>query len=120
MRATIAADLATSRWDSVAVDTASVRVRVAGGLAAYFGIDPTLVRVGFVVAAVMGWGILAYVVLWIVLPKGESTPAARPMFGHGSSALHIAEERFARGRNFLRQQALPVIGHGIPLMVISG
>jgi phage shock protein C len=60
---------------------------VAGGLAAYFGIDAMLVRVLFVVAIVMGWGILAYIILWIVLPKGPgSTPAVR-----------IAEERFARG-----------------------
>src|SRR6185369_4372032 len=33
MDATIAADLATSRWDSVAVDTASVRATITGGLA---------------------------------------------------------------------------------------
>ena len=33
MRASIAADLSTSRWDSVAVDTASVRVTIAGGVA---------------------------------------------------------------------------------------
>jgi phage shock protein PspC (stress-responsive transcriptional regulator) len=60
---------------------------VAGGLAAYFGIDPTLVRVAWVIAAIMGWGILAYVILWIVLPKGPmSTPAVR-----------LAEERYARG-----------------------
>ncbi len=32
MRSTIAADLATSRWDSVAVDTASVRVTISDGL----------------------------------------------------------------------------------------
>ena len=60
---------------------------VAGGVAAYFGLDPTLVRVAWVVAAIMGWGILAYVILWIVLPQG---PAATP-------AVRIAEERFARG-----------------------
>jgi phage shock protein C len=60
---------------------------VAGGVAAYFGLDPTLVRVAWVVAAFMGWGILAYVILWIVLPQG---PAATP-------AVRIAEERFARG-----------------------
>ena len=60
---------------------------VAGGVAAYFGIDPTLVRVGFVVAALMGWGILAYIILWIALPAGAPvTPAMR-----------IAEERYARG-----------------------
>jgi phage shock protein C len=60
---------------------------VCGGLAAYFGIDATLVRVGFVVAALMGWGVLAYIILWIVLPSGpSSTPSIR-----------VAEERFARG-----------------------
>lgn len=60
---------------------------VAGGLAAYFGVDPTLVRVLWVVALLMGWGFLAYVILWIVLPKGQgSTPAVR-----------LAEERYARG-----------------------
>jgi phage shock protein PspC (stress-responsive transcriptional regulator) len=60
---------------------------VAGGMAAYFGVDPTLVRVLWVVAGLMGWGIVAYVVFWIVLPQGPtSTPAIR-----------LAEERFARG-----------------------
>ena len=33
MRTSIAADLSTSRWDSVAVDTASVRATIAGGMA---------------------------------------------------------------------------------------
>src|SRR6266550_8808021 len=71
---------------------------VAGGIARYFGIDPVLVRVGFVVAGLMGWGVLLYIVLWIVLPRGESTPPANPPFGGGSSsAVRIAEERFARG-----------------------
>ena len=47
---------------------------VCGGLAAHFGIDATLVRVGCVIAALMGWGILAYVILWIVLPTGAPSP----------------------------------------------
>jgi phage shock protein C len=60
---------------------------VAGGMAAYFGVDPVLVRVLWVVAGLMGWGLIAYVVLWIVLPRGPgSTPAVR-----------LAEERYARG-----------------------
>ena len=72
---------------------------VCGGVARYFGVDPVLVRVAFVVMAFMGFGVLLYIVLWIVLPKGESTPPAQPMFGgHGStSAIRVAEERFARG-----------------------
>ena len=60
---------------------------IAGGMAAYFGVDPTLVRVLWVIAALMGWGLLAYLILWIVVPKGPgSTPAMR-----------LAEERYARG-----------------------
>jgi phage shock protein C len=47
---------------------------VAGGMAAYFGLDPTLVRVGWVVAGIMGWGLIAYGILWLVLPQGESSP----------------------------------------------
>src|SRR5437899_3739451 len=70
---------------------------VAGGIARYFGIDPVLVRVGFVVAAFMGFGILVYIVLWIVLPRGESTPPGQPLFGRTSPAVGIAEDRFARG-----------------------
>ena len=68
---------------------------VAGGIAEYFSFDPTLIRIAFVVAAFMGWGLIAYVVLWIVLPRGQ--PGV-PVQGPGtSSAVRIAEERFARG-----------------------
>jgi phage shock protein C len=65
---------------------------VCGGLAAYFGLDSTLVRILYFVALVLpgGIGVLPYIVLWIVLPEDEGEP--RP-----SSALTIAEERYARG-----------------------
>jgi phage shock protein C len=61
---------------------------VAGGIAQRLGVNPTLVRLAWVLSAFFGgFGILAYVVLWIVLPKGTAhIPATR-----------IAEERFARG-----------------------
>ena len=43
---------------------------VAGGLATYFSIDPILVRVIFVLVSLMhGLGILAYIILWIVIPE---------------------------------------------------
>ena len=47
---------------------------VAGGMAAYFDVDATLVRALWVVAALMGWGLIAYVVLWIMLPQGPGSP----------------------------------------------
>jgi phage shock protein C len=43
---------------------------VAGGLAIYFDIDPTIVRVLFVITIFIGGGgILAYIILWIVVPE---------------------------------------------------
>jgi phage shock protein C len=42
---------------------------VCGGIAEYFDIDPTLIRIAFVAAALLsGVGILLYIVLWMVLP----------------------------------------------------
>ncbi len=67
---------------------------VAGGIAEYFGMDPALIRIAFVIATFMGFGVLAYIVLWIVLPRG--TPGV-PVTRHGSPAVRIAEERYARG-----------------------
>lgn len=69
---------------------------VCGGIAEYFGIDPILVRIGFLLAALMGWGILLYVILWIVLPKDQPSGAA-PSRGRASPAVRIAEDRYARG-----------------------
>jgi phage shock protein C len=43
---------------------------VCGGLAQYFNADPTLIRVLFVVLALLGGpGLLIYLVLWIVVPE---------------------------------------------------
>ncbi|HLA98251.1 MAG TPA: PspC domain-containing protein [Anaerolineales bacterium] len=43
---------------------------VCGGLAEYFGIDPTLVRLLFVLAALAGGpGLLAYLIMLIVVPE---------------------------------------------------
>ena len=43
---------------------------VCGGLGAYFGIDPTLIRVLFVIAVLgFGSGILIYIILALVMPE---------------------------------------------------
>ena len=49
---------------------------VAGGLAEYFGVDPILFRVGFVVATLMtGVGALAYLGLLAFVPSDDALPA---------------------------------------------
>jgi phage shock protein C len=48
---------------------------VCGGLAAYFGVDPTVVRVGFAAVTVLGGaGVLLYLVLWAVMPLEPPPP----------------------------------------------
>jgi phage shock protein PspC (stress-responsive transcriptional regulator) len=43
---------------------------VCAGLAAYFGIDPTLVRLAFALLTIFGGtGILLYLCAWIVIPE---------------------------------------------------
>lgn len=47
---------------------------VCGGLAAWLGWDPTVVRVAYVVLSVCSAafpGILVYIVLWLVMPEGD-------------------------------------------------
>lgn len=47
---------------------------VVAGLAKYFGIDPTLARVLYVVGSVVSAafpGILIYVLLWAIVPEGD-------------------------------------------------
>ena len=47
---------------------------VVGGLARYFGMDPTLARVLYVVGSIISAafpGILVYVLLWVIIPAGD-------------------------------------------------
>jgi phage shock protein C len=54
---------------------------VAGGLARYLDIDPTIVRVVLVVLALAGsgLGVLIYLALWLIMPEeGSSAQMATP------------------------------------------
>jgi phage shock protein C len=44
---------------------------VCGGIAQYFGVDPVAVRVGYAVVALItgGGALIAYPILWIVMPE---------------------------------------------------
>lgn len=61
---------------------------VAGGLADYLDVDPTLVRVIWVLAVVFGLplAILGYFILWIVMPAPEA----------GDGAAELARPRHRR------------------------
>ena len=43
---------------------------VCGGIGEYFGIDPTIIRLIWVILALMGGaGIIAYIIAWIIIPE---------------------------------------------------
>ena len=52
--------------------TNSMIAGVIGGLAEHFDLDPTMLRVIYVIVSILSVafpGILAYLVLWVVIPR---------------------------------------------------
>lgn len=73
---------------------------VASGVAAFFGIDPVIVRIVFVVLAFAnGLGILAYAILWLVMPNAATTAQKLEMHGEAVTVQKISafvEENFEK------------------------
>ncbi|MGE5450121.1 MAG: PspC domain-containing protein [Methanomassiliicoccales archaeon] len=110
---------------------------VAGGLAEYFAVDVALVRLIWVLAVLAGGaGVLAYIVLWVVLPVEENavdtdTTTVWPVVttdGNSESAYnnHSRSHRNAGvlliglGLIFLAGQFIPhwIIGRSWPLLLV--
>jgi phage shock protein C len=52
---------------------------VCGGLAGYFGIDPVIPRLVWIVFALAaGMGVLAYIICWLVVPEESEAPKTSP------------------------------------------
>jgi len=51
---------------------------VCGGLAREFGISVTILRLAFLLSALIGWGmgVIIYLVLWVVMPTRPDTDVA--------------------------------------------
>ena len=49
---------------------------VCGGIGEYFKVDPTLVRLLWLLISVMGMGsgVVAYIIAWIIIPEEPWTP----------------------------------------------
>jgi len=78
---------------------------VCAGLARYFNVDPTIVRIAAIVLACFGPGIPAYILAWIFVPEYDRSRATGQV-GH-----------FGHGRHRGQQGTTPVIG--IVLIVIA-
>lgn len=78
-------------------DTQSPLGGVATGLATYFGINPILFQVGFVVTtAFSGFGLLAYIAGWLLIP-GPTDPETRPVTITSNTARAVFGVLFAIG-----------------------
>ena len=64
---------------------------VCGGIGTYLGVDPTLVRIAFVLLTLAGVSPLLYVVLWVVLPS--DTAATGSWTGQVQQTLGEMQER---------------------------
>lgn len=63
---------------------------VAGGLGAFFNLDPVWIRAAFVVFTfVYGFGPLLYIILWIVVPKATTTAERLEMRGEKVNISNI-------------------------------
>jgi phage shock protein PspC (stress-responsive transcriptional regulator) len=66
---------------------------VCSGMAAYFGVeDPLWVRIGFVILFfTFGFGPLAYIIAWILIPEAKTASDRLAMMGHPANVRNIAD-----------------------------
>lgn len=69
---------------------------VCGGIATYFNMDPVIMRIIFVVLAFLttGAAVLAYIILWIAVPKAVTTAQRLEMLGEEVTIKNI--EKFIK------------------------
>jgi phage shock protein PspC (stress-responsive transcriptional regulator) len=73
---------------------------VCSGIGSYFDIDPTLIRILFVVAIVIyGSGLLFYFILWLIIPKAK-----------GEDAEIMRQQKQVRTRKLFRDMDNKTIG----------
>lgn len=66
---------------------------VAAGIANYFGIDPLIVRIAFALSLLAGgFGVVLYILLWILLPEARTTAQKVEMTG-GRVTLQSIQEK---------------------------
>lgn len=71
----------------------SVISGVCGGLGAYFNIDPILFRILFIVMLFFGGAsLLAYIILWIVIPRAETAAQKLEMRGEPVNVSNLEKK----------------------------
>jgi phage shock protein C len=98
---------------------------VCGGLGTYLGIDPTLIRIFFVLLVFgQGAGILIYLILWVLVPVEGTVPEGTMAENIHSGAEEIADRARTMGAELRRELTRPdsrwEVIVGVVLLVIGG
>jgi phage shock protein C len=71
---------------------------VCGGLGEYFDVDPVFVRIIAVIFAfASGFGVLAYIVAWVIMPQREFDPANETLQPESKPEKHSSWNRYLPG-----------------------
>lgn len=97
---------------------------VAGGMAEYFEIDPVFVRLGWFASVFVtgGISILAYIVMVIVVPRGErAAPSSADVVVEESARNPVKSEATMRERSERRRYLLGIclIVAGVALLIYN-
>lgn len=76
---------------------------VCAGLATHFGLSPTLLRLAWLAAVLFfGTGFLAYIALWMIVPRADRIPLEPTIWRRGTNGRHSAPlQRTNRDRMFM-------------------
>ena len=74
---------------------------VCAGIAHYFGVDPIIPRILFIISFFgFGTGFLAYIILWIIVPEAKSTAEKLQMKGEHINIENIKKSVENEAENF--------------------
>jgi len=78
---------------------------VASGIAAYFNIDPVIVRIAFFLLSFTGIGVPAYILFWIILPNAV-TPSDRLRMRGKQVTVDSLKEEFVKATDRIKDDTL--------------
>lgn len=86
---------------------------VCGGLGAYLGVDPNLIRLAFVLLALFsGAGVILYLVLWLILPVEGGVYPPRAAAELAGRARELGEEMRRAARVAIPRSGV-IVGLGL-------
>lgn len=81
---------------------------VCSGLAAYWRVDPTIIRIVFILLAIFGMaGVIIYLILWVVLPEAQTVAQKLEMRGESVNLSNIGDffrEEFNNVKNSFKKK----------------